>query len=120
MGACSRAPASTGTVRVWDPACGRLLFTFEGHTAATWSVALSTHGELAASASVDMTVRLWNTTRGQAASNARRPHGGRWSVALSGDGRLVASASFDGTIRLWESASGQVLTTLHGHTRRGA
>ena len=47
-------------VKVWDPATGACLKTFEGHTDEIHSVDVSPDGKYIASASNDQTVKLWS------------------------------------------------------------
>ncbi|MBV9168753.1 MAG: hypothetical protein JOZ81_01550, partial [Chloroflexi bacterium] len=127
------SPAPRG---VWQP-----LATLQGHTAAVWAVALSAHGQLAASCALDGAVRVWGSAlaqpghvgdwapRAQPAEQARaapprvwRPlatlqghTASVWAVALSADGQLGASSSLDGTVRLWDIRTGRLLATLQGH-----
>lgn len=45
-----------GTIRLWDPATGRLFRTLEGHNSIVYSVSFSPDGRLLASGSLDKTV----------------------------------------------------------------
>lgn len=47
-------------VKVWDPATGACLKTFEGHTDEIYSVGVSPDGKYIASASNDKTIKLWS------------------------------------------------------------
>src|SRR5262249_13743583 len=49
------------SVKLWDPATGRLLRTLKGHTGWVTGVAFTPDGKLMATASADRTVRLWNS-----------------------------------------------------------
>jgi WD40 repeat protein len=105
------------TVRLWDPATGRLLTTLCEHTGMVWAVALSADGQLLASGGLDGTVRLWKVQSGRLLATLQGHTAAVWGVALSADGQLLASSSLDGTIRLWESSTGTQLRTLRSDRR---
>jgi WD40 repeat protein len=48
------------TIRIYDSATGRVVRTFKGHDAATFSLAFSADGTTLASGSLDCTVLLWD------------------------------------------------------------
>src|SRR4051794_8624741 len=53
------------TVKLWDFATGKELFTLKGHTQPVYAVAFNKDGTILASASQDTTIRLWNPKDGK-------------------------------------------------------
>jgi WD40 repeat protein len=104
------------TVQHWDATTGRLIHTFQGHTAQVLRVAYSPKGQYVASASDDGTAKLWDTTTGQEAFTLRGHTREVSAVAFNSDGTRLATASNDQTVKLWHVASGLELLTLRGHT----
>jgi WD40 repeat protein/serine/threonine protein kinase len=91
--------------------------TFEGHTDAVNSVALSGDGRHALSGSQDKTLRLWDLVNGICVRTFDGHAGGVKSVALSEDGQWVLSGGGDKTLRLWDSSTGACIRTLEGHAK---
>ena len=60
------AAGKDGTVKLWNSADGKELFSLKGHSGAVTDVAFSGNGQLLASAGADRTVRFWNPANGQA------------------------------------------------------
>ncbi|HEX9734513.1 MAG TPA: WD40 repeat domain-containing protein, partial [Thermoanaerobaculia bacterium] len=101
-----------GTVRLWDPADGRLLAVLEGHRGAVSSVAWDGAGKRLASGSEDHTVKIWDPESGRLAKNLEGHTQRVWSVAWDGAGKRLASGSDDHTVKIWDPESGRVLATL--------
>jgi WD40 repeat protein len=93
---------------------GKLLKTFQGHSAAIWDIAVSPDGQRIASASEDSTIRLWSVD-GKPIETLTGHQGGVWGVAFSPDGNLLASSSADGTVKVW-TLDGELVRTLEGHS----
>ena len=53
------------TVKLWEPASGKLLRTLEGHKSTVFSVAFDPTGQTLASGSLDNTVKLWERSSGK-------------------------------------------------------
>jgi small GTP-binding protein len=104
------------TVRLWDPATGKLLLTLEGHAEAVTSVSWAADGKTLASASDDRTVRLWAPATGKLIRTLEGHSDSVRSVSWAADGKTLASASDDSTVRLWDPATGTLLRTLAGHS----
>jgi len=105
------------SLKLWDVATGNLLRTFEGHTNAISSVALSPDGRTALSGSWDHTIKLWDLASGQEIRTLRGHMELVTSVDYAPDGQTALSAGgADKTVRLWDLASGKEIRTLSGHT----
>ena len=95
-----------GTVRLWNPATGRLVATLQASAQGVTAVAFSPDGKLLASAGLDGTVRLWNPATGRPVSAPIQTGSslGVYGVAFSPDGKLLVSVGADGTVRLWQGS----------------
>jgi WD40 repeat protein len=95
-----------GTVRLWNPATGRLVTTLHASAQGVTTVAFSPDGKLLATAGLDGTVRLWNPATGRPVSAPIQTGSsfGVYGVAFSPNGKLLASVGADGTVRLWQGS----------------
>jgi WD40 repeat protein len=108
------AAVSGGTLRLFDPATGRVVrgFTERGTIA---GIDFSANGRLLATANFDKTARIWRLYP-VALEHRLRGHLGRVvDVSFSPRGTLVATASTDGTGRVWNAGRGTPVATLLGH-----
>jgi WD40 repeat protein len=87
------------TLRLWEAATGQYLRTFEGHTKAVTSIALSRDGEHVLSGSDDGTLRLWRPAEGECVS-ILHADGPVLSVKLSPDATLALAAQ-GSSIQIW-------------------
>ncbi len=106
------------TVRVWDAASGKEIFTYKGHAAHVNALAWSPDGSKIASASDDYSVQVWNVTSGTLLFTYRSHVAHVTAVAWSPDGQHLASGSADRTVQVWNTHSGRALTTFDTHTDR--
>jgi cytochrome c len=103
------------SVRIWDLREGKELGRWNGHEKKVVSVAVSSDGRLAASASWDRTVRLWEVPGGKLLRVFEGHENNVNAVAfLPGDEALL-SAGYDGAIWYWpleETASPSRLASV--------
>jgi len=104
------------TLKLWQPAEGRCLHTFEGDMGGVVAAALSGDGRFALAASTDATLKLWDVRTGACLRTLREDLDTLTSLALSADARLAVSASIDGTVHLWDVFAGRLLRVFRGHT----
>lgn len=115
------------TVKVWDAASGKELFTLpgptdDGHTDEVNNVAFSLDGKLLATASFDGTAKVWDIASRRELFTLPRRGPGTTSIngiAFSPDGKRLATASRigDPKVRVWDVASRKELFALSSHNR---
>ncbi|KAL2839409.1 putative wd40 protein [Aspergillus pseudoustus] len=108
--------SSDNTIRLWDPALGKLQQILKGHSGSIRAVAFSPDSQLLASGSGDKTIRLWDLATGTLQQTLEGHLDWVRTVAFVPDGRLLASGSDDKTIRLWDPALGTLQQILKGHS----
>ncbi len=105
------------TVRLWDIATRKLLFTLTGPTDVIRALAFSPDGKLLVTGSDDTTARLWEVATGKELKTLQGHTDNVRAVVFSPDGKTVATGSFDKTIKFWEVATGQELPrSFLGHS----
>ncbi len=116
------------TIRLWDVATGKVLYTLRGHT--NWISCVAWGGQAAParvatrvdttswllSSSWDGTIALWNSEEGRLLRTLHghgRPVG---SALFHPAGHLIVSGGADKLIRFWETTTGAPVGVLRGHT----
>jgi WD40 repeat protein/serine/threonine protein kinase len=106
-----------GSVRLWDPATGRLqaISKSDGGEVASLAFAPNSRALLIVTLHGSVNVKRWDlvTDREIALLVGRR--GTVWSMALSPDGTTLATGMEDGTVTLWNPATLHEQGTLAGH-----
>jgi len=93
-----------------------LLRTLVGHTGAVQSVAVTSDGRRAVSASLDSTLQVWDLETGVALHTLKGHTKAVEAVAVTPDDSRIVSASRDKTLKVWDLETGQEILTLEGHT----
>ncbi len=102
------------TVRIWDPANGRLIRTLTT-TNPNGAVAFDREGGRLASAGADRAVTLWDVATGQVIRRFEGHSAAIHGIAVSPDSRTLASSSADGDIRIWDLETGRTLHIIKDH-----
>jgi WD40 repeat protein len=79
------------------------IITFSGHTADINSVAFSSDGRFAVTASADGTARVWDAKTGASVGELRGHSKSVNSASFSPDGKFIVTAGDDATVRLWDA-----------------
>ncbi len=103
------------TVRVWDVAGGKPLYSFQGHADAVTAIAIRPDGKQAASGSEDGSIKLWPLSAADEHRAFTEATDSLWAVAVGPDGRRIAAAGDDRTVRVYDAATGKLEKTLTGH-----
>jgi WD40 repeat protein len=104
------------TVRLWDPATGKVEAVLRGHADRVNGVCFSSDGKTLATVSADRTAFLWDVAARKVAATfkgAREDRYGFYVVALSPDGKTLA-ATVEKAAILWDVKSGKEVRRLEG------
>ena len=97
------------------PPGGPLLLTLIGHKRPVDSVAITSAGGRAVTASRDHTARVWDVASGHCEHVLEGHTSEVVSVAVTSDGTRAVTGSVDDTARVWNLASGRCEHVLEGH-----
>ena len=107
---------SDTVIRAWDVATGAEAGgPLEDHTAAIYTLAISTDGLRMASASSDTKVIVWDVVSHKLLTTFFGHIAVVTALAFSPDQRILASGGADRTIRLWDLNNGKQISLLRGH-----
>jgi WD40 repeat protein len=113
--------AKDGTIRVWDVARNKALFTAKEHTNAITSLAFSLDGKMMASGSEDRTAKVWEVASGKVLATLPAHESQVDQVGLSPGGRYLVSSSYlqiniyqqsIHVVHLWDVATGKLRETF--------
>lgn len=109
-----------GALDLWEVASGECIRTFRGQRGTVWTVALSTDGRFALTASGTpwgsvSELCIWNIASGECIRNFDEHVSPISCAVLSEDNRLAVSGHRDGSIVLWDLLTGSAMRNLRGH-----
>jgi WD40 repeat protein len=105
------------TLRLWDPATGKVARRLLGFERWVSTVVFSPDGKTLATADGSKVLRRWNVATGKELRPLQGHRGRVTCVAFSPDGKTLATGGGrDFEIRLWRAATGKELRQLQGHT----
>ncbi|KAG2070855.1 WD40 repeat-like protein [Suillus decipiens] len=100
---CLISACYDGHIYFWNaPTSAQLGSSLHAHSAAIHSLAISSDGELMATASNDHTARLWSTSTRKPFGRVLQHADMVFTVAFSPDSRIVATSGQENTIFLWD------------------
>jgi WD40 repeat protein len=108
--------ASGSNLKVWTLSNNPETYALEGHTAAILSIAITSDGQHAITASEDKTLKVWNLNERTEVRTLTGHTDQVLAVAVSPDRQLVLSGSRDKTLKVWSLVTGELIHTLIGHT----
>ena len=91
-------------VRIWNPATGRMLMEFEGHSAAITALAFTPDGRQLASGDASGLVKLWDLDSGRDLATINQ-RGAVQFISFSRGGEWMAAGSDDKSVGLWRRTS---------------
>ena len=125
--------AADATIRIWDTATGKHLYSLEGHLAGISTIAWSPDSKSLASGSDDKSIRLWDVSTVSLASFCTEiinpslkgkaypvpllgHHNYIYSIAFSPKGNMLVSGSYDEAVFLWDVRTARVMRSLPAHS----
>ena len=104
------ASDQNASLKMFDPADGRLLRTYNGHKKGINDFMISRDQHYILTASKDNTLKLWDFAGGKCLRTMKgKKLKGISALCLSDNGRFALSGSADKSIRLWETDTGKCI-----------
>jgi len=101
--------ATGGAVCLWEIATGKLVNSFDKHTATVYGAAVSPKGDVALTGGRDSIGRVWNMATGEELLQLTGHRNWVRSVAVSPDGKRALTGSYDHVMRLWDLDRAELL-----------
>jgi WD40 repeat protein len=105
------------TLKLWDTATGKLVWSAREHKALVTCAAFSADGQVIASGSFDKTVKLWDAGTGRELATLDRHTAEVSCLAFAPRGRQLATGGRDKVVYLWDTDTRNQPRPLRGHTK---
>ncbi len=106
---------TNNTIRIFETAGGKEMFTGPGHQAGITSIALAPSTRHLASAATSGAIRLWDASSGKELRAWSSPEAGELVLAFAPDGRTLACGNGTDAVRFWDSGTGKEAMQLPGN-----
>ena len=106
--------ADDGTVKYWDIAGERVVWTFSPHKTPIWALALSPQGNYLATGSDDGQAKIWDLQT-KADIFTLPKIGGVRAIAFDSDSKRITTGGRDGSVKVWDFVTQSELATTSGH-----
>ena len=106
--------ANDGTVKFWDIAAERVVWTLNAHQAPIWAMALSPHGDFLATGSDDGQAKIWDLKTQEDVQTLANTGGVR-ALAFDLDGKKLLMGDRNGTVKVWDVRTGADILKTKGH-----
>ncbi|GEM_PF-5947053 len=93
--------AWSGTIKVWEPATGKVLQTLEAHNTRISALVCSPSGKFLASGGRDSYFYLWEMPEGRLLGGMRAHNGWIRSLVFCGGDTVLVSGGSDGYCKIW-------------------
>jgi WD40 repeat protein len=105
------------SVRLWEAATGKELFTFTGHADTVTALAFTPDGKTLVSAGDDRQLKLWSTESGKEVRSIQDPGPTNQVpvLAVTADGKRVVAWVFTTILETYDLATGKQLASWSGH-----
>jgi serine/threonine protein kinase len=104
-----------GTVKFWDIAAEKVLWTLNAHKAPVWTLALSPQGDYLATGSDDGQAIIWDVKTQQQVHILPNP-GGLRALAFDPKGKRLLAGDRKGAVAVWDVQTAKKLADTAGHS----
>jgi WD40 repeat protein/tRNA A-37 threonylcarbamoyl transferase component Bud32 len=105
-----------GNVKLFNPASGNEVRTFQGHNASIVSVVITNDGLRIASVDKLQVIKVWDVATGNELHTLTPNHGAVSHIVFSPAGHQFALGGADGSVTIWDSATGKELRRYKLHS----